>query len=207
MAKKQITAYVCTECGADSPRWAGQCTSCGEWNVIKEIRLGTDKKSRTDLSGYANERSEVKLLSDELSNTANSAKFDIEIKKRVCNMQLVTILNKFKLDHIYLKDHCFSKVNDYKKFQVSTVDNCNLGDWMKKQELNNACFTKTSNWQQLKKYHKEAHSSIQDYIDKNADKICATDLNKFAIDTERNIEKTLCLIDKIKSDNCNNCGA
>ncbi|MEO1880096.1 MAG: DNA repair protein RadA [Methylococcales bacterium] len=64
MAKKQITAYVCTECGADSPRWAGQCTSCGEWNVIKEIRLGTDKKSRTDLSGYANERSEVKLLSD-----------------------------------------------------------------------------------------------------------------------------------------------
>ncbi len=44
MAKKQKIAYVCTECGADYPRWGGQCTSCGEWNVIKEVRLGSDKK-------------------------------------------------------------------------------------------------------------------------------------------------------------------
>ncbi len=64
MAKKQKTAFVCTECGADSTRWAGQCTACGEWNVIKEIRLGTNKKNRTGLSGYAGRRSEVKLLSD-----------------------------------------------------------------------------------------------------------------------------------------------
>ena len=65
MAKKQTTAFVCTECGADSPRWAGQCTSCGEWNVIKEIRLGQDKKSRSSsLSGYAKGHSEVQLLSD-----------------------------------------------------------------------------------------------------------------------------------------------
>jgi len=64
MAKKQKTAYVCTECGTEYPRWAGQCTSCGEWNVIKEIRLGTEKKQSSDLSGYAGDRSEVKLLSD-----------------------------------------------------------------------------------------------------------------------------------------------
>ena len=64
MAKKQKTAYVCTECGAESPRWAGQCTSCGEWNVIKEIRLGADKKQNSGSSGYAGSRSEVKLLSD-----------------------------------------------------------------------------------------------------------------------------------------------
>lgn len=64
MAKKQKTAYVCTECGAESPRWAGQCTSCGEWNVIKEIRLGAEKKKNSGLSGYAGSRSEVKLLSD-----------------------------------------------------------------------------------------------------------------------------------------------
>ena len=64
MAKQQKTAYVCTECGAESPRWAGQCTSCGEWNVIKEIRLGADKKQNSGSSGYAGSRSEVKLLSD-----------------------------------------------------------------------------------------------------------------------------------------------
>ena len=61
MAKKQKTAYVCTECGAEFPRWAGQCTLCGEWNVIKEVRLGSESKRS---SGYAGARSEVKLLSD-----------------------------------------------------------------------------------------------------------------------------------------------
>ncbi|KAF3978249.1 MAG: DNA repair protein RadA [Methylococcales symbiont of Iophon sp. n. MRB-2018] len=63
MAKKQSTAYVCTECGADSPRWAGQCTACGEWNVIKEIRLGSTKKNKVNLSGYAAGNSEIRLLS------------------------------------------------------------------------------------------------------------------------------------------------
>jgi DNA repair protein RadA/Sms len=64
MAKKQKTAYVCTECGAEFPRWAGQCTLCGEWNVIKEVRLGSDQKRSAGSSGYAGTRSEVKLLSD-----------------------------------------------------------------------------------------------------------------------------------------------
>ncbi|MCK5889267.1 MAG: DNA repair protein RadA [Methylococcales bacterium] len=64
MAKKQKTAYVCTECGADYPRWGGQCTSCGEWNVIKEVRLGSETKSRTSSVGYAGAQSEVKLLSE-----------------------------------------------------------------------------------------------------------------------------------------------
>jgi len=64
MAIKQKTAYVCTECGADYPRWGGQCTSCGEWNVIKEVRLGSDKKHVPKKSGYAGAKSEVKFLSD-----------------------------------------------------------------------------------------------------------------------------------------------
>ena len=64
MAKKQKTAYVCTECGAEFPRWAGQCTLCGEWNVIKEVRLGSEQKRSAGSLGYAGARSEVKLLSD-----------------------------------------------------------------------------------------------------------------------------------------------
>lgn len=64
MAKKQKTAYVCTECGAESPRWGGQCTACGEWNVIKEVRLGSDTKHSSGKTGYAGVQSEVKLLSD-----------------------------------------------------------------------------------------------------------------------------------------------
>ncbi|MEQ1739766.1 MAG: DNA repair protein RadA [Methyloglobulus sp.] len=65
MSKKNKTAFVCEECGADYPRWGGQCTSCGEWNTIKEIRLGTASNERTSRSlGYAGSVSEVKLLSD-----------------------------------------------------------------------------------------------------------------------------------------------
>jgi len=64
MAKKQKTAYVCTECGSEYPRWNGQCTSCGEWNVIKEIRLGADKRESSASTGYSGANSEVKLLSD-----------------------------------------------------------------------------------------------------------------------------------------------
>ncbi|MDE1174695.1 MAG: DNA repair protein RadA [Parvibaculaceae bacterium] len=35
MAKPQ-RIFVCQSCGAVSPRWAGRCDSCGEWNTIVE---------------------------------------------------------------------------------------------------------------------------------------------------------------------------
>ncbi len=35
MAKAKST-YVCQACGAISPRWAGRCDSCGQWNTIVE---------------------------------------------------------------------------------------------------------------------------------------------------------------------------
>ncbi len=61
MAKKHKAAFVCTECGADFPRWAGQCTACGEWNCIKEVKLSLSKNANT---GYAGTQSEVQLLSE-----------------------------------------------------------------------------------------------------------------------------------------------
>ncbi|MDP1969768.1 MAG: DNA repair protein RadA, partial [Methylobacter sp.] len=63
MSKKIKTAFVCDQCGADYPRWGGQCTSCGEWNTIKEVRLGGAERNKSS-AGYAGSRSEVKLLSD-----------------------------------------------------------------------------------------------------------------------------------------------
>ena len=64
MSKKSKTAFVCEQCGADYSRWNGQCTSCGEWNSIKEIRLAPASVERQHRSGYTGLRSEVKLLSD-----------------------------------------------------------------------------------------------------------------------------------------------
>ncbi len=40
MAKKQIkTAWYCSACGAESPKWVGRCPACGEWNTMVEERV------------------------------------------------------------------------------------------------------------------------------------------------------------------------
>ena len=37
---KGRTEYVCSECGASSPRWLGRCPSCRAWNTLVEERVG-----------------------------------------------------------------------------------------------------------------------------------------------------------------------
>jgi DNA repair protein RadA/Sms len=37
---KQKTAFVCSECGSDYHKWQGQCSDCGAWNTLSEVRLG-----------------------------------------------------------------------------------------------------------------------------------------------------------------------
>ena len=65
MSKKNQTVFVCQDCGADYPRWSGQCTSCGQWNTIKEVRLGSAKSAKAGRSeGYAGTLSEVKRLDE-----------------------------------------------------------------------------------------------------------------------------------------------
>ena len=36
MSKAIKTTFVCQSCGAATPRWAGKCPSCGEWNTLTE---------------------------------------------------------------------------------------------------------------------------------------------------------------------------
>lgn len=40
MAKAK-KAYVCTECGAHSVKWAGQCPECSAWNTLAETTFST----------------------------------------------------------------------------------------------------------------------------------------------------------------------
>ena len=42
MAKAK-TAYVCTECGAHSVKWAGQCPDCTSWNTLRETAIAVSK--------------------------------------------------------------------------------------------------------------------------------------------------------------------
>ncbi|MBQ4766546.1 DNA repair protein RadA [Pectobacterium versatile] len=60
MAKAVKRAFVCNECGADYPRWQGQCSACHAWNTITEVRLTSASVSRSDrLTGYAGESAGV----------------------------------------------------------------------------------------------------------------------------------------------------
>lgn len=54
MAKTK-TAYVCNDCGADFPRWLGQCTECKAWNTLTEVRLSNPKSHPrvAERSGFA----------------------------------------------------------------------------------------------------------------------------------------------------------
>ena len=42
MAKAKI-AYLCTECGAHSLKWAGQCPDCAAWNTLTETSIAATK--------------------------------------------------------------------------------------------------------------------------------------------------------------------
>lgn len=68
MAKAAKRAFVCNECGADYPRWQGQCSACHAWNTITEIRLAAAPSARNDrFSGFAGDAkgvSRVQKLSD-----------------------------------------------------------------------------------------------------------------------------------------------
>jgi DNA repair protein RadA/Sms len=56
---KQAARYVCQNCGAVTPKWAGRCEACGEWNTIVEepgenrpgAPKGAGKASRIEFVG------------------------------------------------------------------------------------------------------------------------------------------------------------
>lgn len=43
---KAKTVYLCNECGAASPKWQGQCASCGAWNSLTESVIERSEKGR-----------------------------------------------------------------------------------------------------------------------------------------------------------------
>ncbi len=51
MAKARMQ-YVCSACGASSPKWAGQCADCGEWNTLSEAIAAT-ANPKTGFAGAA----------------------------------------------------------------------------------------------------------------------------------------------------------
>jgi DNA repair protein RadA/Sms len=67
---KAKTAFVCNDCGADFPKWQGQCGECQAWNTLTEFRLsapaakkGSSGRAATR-GGFAGSLAAVKRLED-----------------------------------------------------------------------------------------------------------------------------------------------
>ncbi|MBN7795512.1 DNA repair protein RadA [Parahaliea mediterranea] len=67
MAKSK-TAFVCNDCGSDYAKWQGQCSDCGAWNTLSEVRLGPARKggarAADNRGGFAGALAEARVLKD-----------------------------------------------------------------------------------------------------------------------------------------------
>lgn len=61
---KVKTVYVCTECGAVSPKWSGQCGECGQWNCLVEQVETKKAPQNARFAGYAGESTQLQKLSE-----------------------------------------------------------------------------------------------------------------------------------------------
>ena len=44
MARQRVV-FCCSECGNETPNWAGRCPRCGAWNTLTEVTLDTGSKN------------------------------------------------------------------------------------------------------------------------------------------------------------------
>ena len=61
------TVYQCTSCGYQSPKWAGKCPDCGEWNTPAETAQvrGSTKAAKAAPKQPVSRLSEVETGSDQ----------------------------------------------------------------------------------------------------------------------------------------------
>jgi DNA repair protein RadA/Sms len=60
--KNKETVFVCSNCGNEFGKWAGQCGGCGEWNSLKEIKVGQTRGSARTSLKKTGKKLEVKNL-------------------------------------------------------------------------------------------------------------------------------------------------
>ena len=70
MAKAK-SVFFCQNCGAESSKWMGRCSQCGEWNTLVEEIIKETKHSRTPSRGIGNQTTKPTALPDiEISSIA-----------------------------------------------------------------------------------------------------------------------------------------
>ena len=71
MAKTK-TVYVCSNCGADSPKWIGKCPSCGEWNTYVEEIVAKETVGKRPVYGLTDGNKARPVLIHEIASEEES---------------------------------------------------------------------------------------------------------------------------------------
>lgn len=56
------SAWFCSECGAESPKWQGKCPSCGAWNTMVEEKISA--KSSKNAAGGRRAKSKIQKVTE-----------------------------------------------------------------------------------------------------------------------------------------------
>lgn len=78
---KEKTAFVCTSCGYDSPKWVGKCPACGEWNTFVEQKVGKKSGGLMSDHGMASETSPVSMSRIDTEDEPRINLYDDELNR------------------------------------------------------------------------------------------------------------------------------
>ena len=70
---KSKTAYLCSSCGDDFPKWNGQCPSCKEWGTLSEFKISKHKRTNTN--------SKESYALDDILNITPSPRMSTDLKE------------------------------------------------------------------------------------------------------------------------------
>ena len=77
-------AFFCQNCGAQSPKWEGKCSSCGEWNTYVEEIIEKSSDANVSSARSSKVRSKPKAI--------NTIEQNAEIRYRTSDHELNRVL-------------------------------------------------------------------------------------------------------------------
>ena len=171
-------------------------------DAVSSLDIATQQNASnaTDIADLARG---VKILSDNLKEVSNNAKFDETTIDQICDVGLVYEINDLFFDHVIFKTEHFAKLNEKTTWSVVKPTECTIGHWIAEQERQQIGYTKTNSWNKLKQVHDRYHNSIQDYIKHNSLGEQNNQLTKFSNQIELDISNIFDTLNELKKNNCN----
>jgi methyl-accepting chemotaxis protein len=87
-------------------------------------------KSAHKLQGIS---SQIEKLSQNITAVISGVDFDENIKKQVCDPNMITTISTFKSNHINFKIKQFEKIDQFTSFRVTSHTECKMGLWIAEQ--------------------------------------------------------------------------